>query len=149
MRRQVSRQRSAVCSIVLRDTANASTAYINANFIRGLDDAPDTYIAAQVQPWSTFAQLIAAQGPMYDTVNEFWLMAWQCNVRVIAMATNLEEAGKEKCQRYWPETRGEPRTFKTLTVTLLSEEQPAPQFIKSKSVTTRLSVRLNSDSGCL
>jgi hypothetical protein len=44
------------CRIVLRDTENPIDSYINANFIRGLDDAPDVYIAAQVRLLETWKQ---------------------------------------------------------------------------------------------
>lgn len=38
-----------IFSVVLRDVENNPfESYVNANFIRGLDDAPDIYIAAQV-----------------------------------------------------------------------------------------------------
>ncbi|GAA6077809.1 receptor-type tyrosine-protein phosphatase R isoform X1 [Tachysurus ichikawai] len=48
---------------------------------------------------------IATQGPMINTVNDFWQMAWQEDSPVIVMITKLKEKN-EKCVLYWPEKRG-------------------------------------------
>ncbi|XP_042538288.1 LOW QUALITY PROTEIN: tyrosine-protein phosphatase non-receptor type 7 [Dipodomys spectabilis] len=61
--------------------------YINANYIRGYDGQEKAYIATQ--------------GPMPNTVADFWEMVWQEEVRLIIMLTQLCE-GKEKCVHYWP-----------------------------------------------
>nr|XP_056701001.1 tyrosine-protein phosphatase non-receptor type 7 [Euleptes europaea] len=63
--------------------------YINANYIRGYEGQEKAYIATQ--------------GPMLNTVNDFWTMVWQEQVPVIVMLTKLKEE-KEKCICYWPET---------------------------------------------
>ncbi|XP_069315588.1 tyrosine-protein phosphatase non-receptor type 7 isoform X1 [Eulemur rufifrons] len=61
--------------------------YINANYIRGYDGQEKVYIATQ--------------GPMPNTVSDFWEMVWQEEVSTIVMLTQLRE-GKEKCVHYWP-----------------------------------------------
>uniref|UniRef100_A0A3P9NGH9 protein-tyrosine-phosphatase n=1 Tax=Poecilia reticulata TaxID=8081 RepID=A0A3P9NGH9_POERE len=67
------------------------SSYINANYIRGyLGDS---------------RAFIATQGPMVNTVNDFWQMAWQEESPVIVMITKLKEKN-EKCVLYWPEKRG-------------------------------------------
>ncbi|KAB0365728.1 hypothetical protein FD754_009884, partial [Muntiacus muntjak] len=48
---------------------------------------------------------IATQGPMINTVNDFWQMVWQEDSPVIVMITKLKEKN-EKCVLYWPEKRG-------------------------------------------
>ncbi|XP_026568716.1 tyrosine-protein phosphatase non-receptor type 7 isoform X3 [Pseudonaja textilis] len=45
---------------------------------------------------------IATQGPMLNTVNDFWTMVWQEETPLIVMLTKLKER-KEKCICYWPE----------------------------------------------
>ncbi|KAK5849429.1 hypothetical protein PBY51_009073 [Eleginops maclovinus] len=67
------------------------SSYINANYIRG-------YLGDE-------KAFIATQGPMVNTVNDFWLMAWQEEAPVIVMITKLKEKN-EKCVLYWPEKRG-------------------------------------------
>ena len=73
--------------VVLRNGKN--TDYINANFIDGYKGARNAYIATQ--------------GPMTGTVSDFWQMVWEQNSRAIIMATKLKEAGRIKCDKYWPE----------------------------------------------
>ncbi|KAK7130318.1 hypothetical protein R3I93_019827 [Phoxinus phoxinus] len=67
------------------------SSYINANYIRGYLGDERTFIATQ--------------GPMINTVNDFWQMAWQEDCPVIVMITKLKEKN-EKCVLYWPEKRG-------------------------------------------
>ncbi|XP_072804946.1 tyrosine-protein phosphatase non-receptor type 7 isoform X1 [Vicugna pacos] len=61
--------------------------YINANYIRGYGGKDRAYIATQ--------------GPMPNTVSDFWEMVWQEEVKLVIMLTRLRE-GKEKCVHYWP-----------------------------------------------
>ncbi|XP_039615845.1 receptor-type tyrosine-protein phosphatase R [Polypterus senegalus] len=65
--------------------------YINANYIRGYRNKEKAFIATQ--------------GPMINTVNDFWQMIWQEDVPIIVMITKLKEKN-EKCVLYWPEKRG-------------------------------------------
>ena len=43
-------------------------------------------------------------GPLPKTLVDFWRLVWQERPPSIVMITNLEEGGKIKCQRYWPES---------------------------------------------
>ncbi|TWW64412.1 Receptor-type tyrosine-protein phosphatase R [Takifugu flavidus] len=67
------------------------SSYINANYIRGYRGDERAFIATQ--------------GPMVNTVNDFWQMAWQEEAPAIVMITKLKEKN-EKCVLYWPEKRG-------------------------------------------
>lgn len=46
-------------------------------------------------------QYIATQGPLPDTIDDFWDMIWHTNCKTIIMLTSLEEKGKVKCENYW------------------------------------------------
>ncbi|KAJ3247416.1 hypothetical protein HDU78_004390 [Chytriomyces hyalinus] len=46
---------------------------------------------------------ISTQGPIAETVGDFWAMVWDQGSRVIVMLTREEEKGRIKCHRYWPE----------------------------------------------
>ncbi|XP_053112414.1 tyrosine-protein phosphatase non-receptor type 12 isoform X2 [Hemicordylus capensis] len=61
--------------------------YINANFIKGVH-GPKAYVATQ--------------GPLANTVIDFWRMIWEYNVVIIVMACREFEMGRKKCERYWP-----------------------------------------------
>ncbi|XP_072528845.1 receptor-type tyrosine-protein phosphatase R isoform X2 [Salminus brasiliensis] len=74
-----------------KNTCDPLSSYINANYIRGYLGDEKAYIATQ--------------GPMINTVNDFWQMAWQEDSPVIVMITKLKEKN-EKCVLYWPEKRG-------------------------------------------
>ncbi|XP_040845993.1 receptor-type tyrosine-protein phosphatase R [Ochotona curzoniae] len=81
---------SRVCLRPKNVTDSLST-YINANYIRGYSGQEKAFIATQ--------------GPMINTVNDFWQMVWQEDSPVIVMITKLKEKN-EKCVLYWPEKRG-------------------------------------------
>ncbi|XP_032894062.1 receptor-type tyrosine-protein phosphatase R [Amblyraja radiata] len=82
---------SRVCLIPKTQEEPISSTYINANYIRGYGGQQKAYIATQ--------------GPMINTVNDFWRMVWQEDCPVIVMITKLKEKN-EKCVLYWPEKRG-------------------------------------------
>uniref|UniRef100_A0AAR2LLL8 protein-tyrosine-phosphatase n=1 Tax=Pygocentrus nattereri TaxID=42514 RepID=A0AAR2LLL8_PYGNA len=74
-----------------KNSCDPLSSYINANYIRGYLGDEKAYIATQ--------------GPMINTVNDFWQMAWQEDSPIIVMITKLKEKN-EKCVLYWPEKRG-------------------------------------------
>ncbi|XP_027630350.1 receptor-type tyrosine-protein phosphatase C [Tupaia chinensis] len=71
------------------DSEEASK-YINASFIM-------SYWKPEV--------MIAAQGPLNETIGDFWQMIFQRKVKVIVMLTELKHGDQEVCAQYWGEGR--------------------------------------------
>lgn len=82
--------------------------YINANYI-GMENEKGIN-----RRW------IAAQGPLPDTVKDFYHMIWQSETELIIMVTQLVERGRRKCDQYWNE---EKVTFGDLEVKMESEDK--------------------------
>ncbi|KAI9555380.1 hypothetical protein GHT06_017895 [Daphnia sinensis] len=80
--------------------------YINASYVLGFN-GPKEYIATQ--------------GPKTCTIGDFWRMIWEQNVHIIIMVTGLEERGKPKCDRYWPEDAETPLVCDSLSISQLDE----------------------------
>uniref|UniRef100_A0A8C5ZDL7 Receptor-type tyrosine-protein phosphatase C n=1 Tax=Marmota marmota marmota TaxID=9994 RepID=A0A8C5ZDL7_MARMA len=74
--------------------------YINASFIMGY--------------WKP-EMMIATQGPLKETIGDFWQMIFQRKVKVIVMLTELNHGNQEICAQYWGE---EKKTFGDLEVDL-------------------------------
>ncbi|KAL2102443.1 hypothetical protein ACEWY4_001611 [Coilia grayii] len=96
-------------------TSNQDSDYINANFIKGVE-GPETYIATQ--------------GPLPNTIIDFWRMNWEYNVTVIIMACREFEMGRKKCERYFPMFGDEPMTFGPFKVSCESEQARPDYYIR-------------------
>lgn len=94
--------------------------YINASFIKGIC-GPKTYIATQ--------------GPLVNTVLDFWRMIWEYKVVVIIMACREVEMGRKKCERYWPPHGEEPVSFGPFHISCVAEQPRTDYFIRTLSVT--------------
>uniref|UniRef100_H2UZA4 protein-tyrosine-phosphatase n=1 Tax=Takifugu rubripes TaxID=31033 RepID=H2UZA4_TAKRU len=100
-------------------TSNQDADYINANFIKGMD-GPETYIATQ--------------GPLPNTVIDFWRMNWEYNVAVIVMACREFEMGRKKCERYYPQFKEEPVAFGPFRISCESEQARTDYLIRALTV---------------
>lgn len=97
-------------------TSNQDTDYVNANFIKGMD-GPEAYIATQ--------------GPLPNTVIDFWRMNWEYNVAVIVMACREFEMGRKKCERYFPLLGEEPLSFGPFRISCEAEQARTDYFIRT------------------
>ncbi|XP_071800264.1 receptor-type tyrosine-protein phosphatase F-like isoform X1 [Asterias amurensis] len=59
---------------------------------------------------------IATQGPLPETLGDFWRMVWEQRTCTLVMMTKLEERNRVKCDQYWP-SKGQD-TYGDIQVTL-------------------------------
>lgn len=104
------------------------SSYINANYISGYKGEPKSYIAAQ--------------GPMSNTISDFWLMIWTENVSCIVMITKLIERNKNKCELYLPEDTLQTVVYDDIFITVKQinyyQDYEVRQLIVQKNNETRI-----------
>ncbi|XP_019357004.1 PREDICTED: receptor-type tyrosine-protein phosphatase F isoform X7 [Gavialis gangeticus] len=88
--------------------------YINANYIDG---------------YRKQNAYIATQGPLPETLSDFWRMVWEQRTATIVMMTRLEEKSRVKCDQYWP-SRGT-ETYGMIQVTLLDTVELATYMVRT------------------
>ncbi|XP_071292626.1 receptor-type tyrosine-protein phosphatase F isoform X14 [Agelaius tricolor] len=88
--------------------------YINANYIDG---------------YRKQNAYIATQGPLPETLSDFWRMVWEQRTATIVMMTRLEEKSRVKCDQYWP-SRGT-ETYGMIQVVLLDTVELATYTVRT------------------
>ncbi|XP_060934460.1 protein tyrosine phosphatase receptor type Fa isoform X5 [Limanda limanda] len=88
--------------------------YVNANYIDG---------------YRKQNAYIATQGPLPETLTDFWRMVWEQRTCTIVMMTRLEEKSRVKCDQYWP-SRGT-ETYGLLRVTMLDTVELASYSVRT------------------
>ncbi|XP_029308832.1 receptor-type tyrosine-protein phosphatase F isoform X8 [Cottoperca gobio] len=88
--------------------------YINANYIDG---------------YRKQNAYIATQGPLPETLSDFWRMVWEQRSNTIVMMTRLEEKSRVKCDQYWP-VRGT-ETYGMIQVTMLDTVELATYSVRT------------------
>jgi protein tyrosine phosphatase len=110
---------------------NPGSDYINASYING---------------YKREKAYIAAQGPLVNTVGDFWRMTWEFQLPTIVMLTDLIERGVDKCTQYWPRNLNETIDVgNDLKVTLVEQQQ----FVDYKMKKMLLVNTSKSESGRL
>ncbi|NXO02993.1 PTPRJ phosphatase, partial [Rhinopomastus cyanomelas] len=93
-----------ISRVKLSDQSSATDDYINANYMPG---------------YNSKKAFIAAQGPLPNTIEDFWRMIWERNIYSIVMLTKCVEQARTKCEQYWPDK--ESKTYGDIVVTMVSE----------------------------
>ncbi|XP_069378722.1 protein tyrosine phosphatase receptor type Fa isoform X2 [Paralichthys olivaceus] len=88
--------------------------YVNANYIDG---------------YRKQNAYIATQGPLPETLTDFWRMVWEQRTCTIVMMTRLEEKSRVKCDQYWP-SRGT-ETYGMIQVTMLDTVELATYNVRT------------------
>ncbi|XP_059875681.1 receptor-type tyrosine-protein phosphatase eta [Delphinus delphis] len=80
----------------------------------------DDYINANYMPgYHSKKEFIATQGPLPNTLKDFWRMVWEKNVYAIVMLTKCVEQGRTKCEEYWPSKQAQ--DYGDITVAMTTE----------------------------
>ncbi|NWU94961.1 PTPRJ phosphatase, partial [Upupa epops] len=93
-----------ISRVKLSDQSSVTDDYINASYIPG---------------YNSKKAFIAAQGPLPNTVEDFWSMIWEKNIYSIVMLTKCVEQARTKCEQYWPDK--ETKSYGDIVVTTVSE----------------------------
>ncbi|XP_042329713.1 receptor-type tyrosine-protein phosphatase H [Sceloporus undulatus] len=84
-------------------------------------DPNSDYINASYMPgFKREKEFIAAQGPLRETLYDFWRMIWEQRSTTLIMLTNCIENGRVKCERYWP-LDYTPCTYEDISVSVVTE----------------------------
>ncbi|KFQ39588.1 Receptor-type tyrosine-protein phosphatase eta, partial [Mesitornis unicolor] len=93
-----------ISRVKLSDQSSATDDYINANYMPG---------------YNSRKAFIAAQGPLPNTIEDFWRMIWEKNIYSIVMLTKCVEQARTKCEQYWPDKQS--KSYGDIIVTTVSE----------------------------
>ncbi|XP_039592732.1 receptor-type tyrosine-protein phosphatase beta-like isoform X10 [Polypterus senegalus] len=96
-------------------------------------DPNDDYINASYLPgYNSNKEFIGTQGPLPNTVKDFWRMVWEQNVHTLVMLTQCNEKGRVKCEKYWPSSNSQ--THGHMQVALISETPTKEWTIRELSL---------------
>ncbi|XP_016154383.1 PREDICTED: receptor-type tyrosine-protein phosphatase eta [Ficedula albicollis] len=93
-----------ISRVKLSNQSSGTGDYINANYMPG---------------YNSKKAFIAAQGPLPNTIEDFWRMIWEKNIYSIVMLTKCVEQARTKCEQYWPDKQ--PKSYGDIIVTMVSE----------------------------
>uniref|UniRef100_A0A8C6XTK8 Receptor-type tyrosine-protein phosphatase eta n=1 Tax=Naja naja TaxID=35670 RepID=A0A8C6XTK8_NAJNA len=80
----------------------------------------DDYINANYMPgYNSKKEFIGAQGPLPNTVQDFWRMIWEKKIYTVVMLTKCVEQGRTKCEEYWPNKQS--KDYGDIMVAMTSE----------------------------
>ncbi|KOC69840.1 Receptor-type tyrosine-protein phosphatase T, partial [Habropoda laboriosa] len=90
--------------------------YVNASYVDSILK-PNAYIVTQ--------------GPMENTVTEFWRMVWQEKACCIVMLTKTFDFIRVMCVQYWPASKEKDEEYGGIGVSVLKEEELANFHIRT------------------
>ncbi|ODM95357.1 Receptor-type tyrosine-protein phosphatase kappa, partial [Orchesella cincta] len=105
--------------VVLEPSKQHPGDYVNASFVDSLLK-PNAYLVCQ--------------GPLEETVCDFWRMVWQKHVSCIIMLTKTFDFIRVMCHQYWPVELNTPTSIEGFTVTIDHEERLANFYIRTMTV---------------
>merc|ERR1739838_1023694 len=106
-----------------RVTIGPERDYINASYIPHIDPS-----------MREMKKYISTQGPIPDTIRDFWRMVYYENAPIIVMTALAIESHRKKCEEYWPKTEGQTENHGDLSVELIQEKHDRDSFIVRRMV---------------
>lgn len=100
--------------VKLKKVGGCENDYINASYVRSKSDDLATF------------SYIATQGPVEETIGDFWKMVCQQKVTAVVMLCDLVEDMMLKCAKYFPITLGETIDAGDLEVRAIHGENICP-----------------------
>jgi len=79
---------------------------------------------------------IASQGPLPNTVADFWRMVWEQHVHLVLMLTAESEGRRVKCHRYWPQCGQTSAGHEHLTVSCSAEQKIPSATVRDFQLTS-------------
>ncbi|OZC11351.1 Protein-tyrosine phosphatase [Onchocerca flexuosa] len=97
--------------------------------LRNTPSNDDYYHASYVQI-SENINFICAQGPLPNTVEDFWCMVIQEDSKVIVQLCQWTEDGKTQCTEYFPQSDWEYKNYGAIRVKIIQKTSPISQLRK-------------------
>ena len=88
-------------------------------------------------------QLTHPQGPLPNTVTDFWRLVWQEKAGNVAMVTNIKEGMTKKCEQYWPEG-GSGKSYGPFNVSIVEQHIFADYTIRNIKLVVSEYYRISS-----
>lgn len=97
--------------------------------LKNTPSGDDYYHASYVQI-SEGVHFICAQGPLTNTIEDFWCMVIQESTKVIIQLCQWVEEGKTQCSEYFPKNDSEWKDYGAIQVKVIENTTPMPQLRK-------------------
>lgn len=106
--------------------------YDEYRFILKTEEADQSdFIHANYMGPSKCSPFIATQGPLPDTINDFWRMIWQSKAHSIVMLCEIMENGKKKCEQYWPTTPNDEMKLDSIVIKFIDKQNVEKNIVRS------------------
>ncbi|VDK30723.1 unnamed protein product [Gongylonema pulchrum] len=90
----------------------------------------DDYYHASYVKISDHLNFICAQGPLVNTIEDFWFMVIQEDSKVIVQLCQWNEDGKVQCAEYFPKDEEEWKEYGAIRVQVVEKTEPMKQLRK-------------------
>uniref|UniRef100_A0A3B3XQ68 Receptor-type tyrosine-protein phosphatase F n=1 Tax=Poecilia mexicana TaxID=48701 RepID=A0A3B3XQ68_9TELE len=122
---EVNKPKNRYANVIAYDHSRVVLTSVDGKTVPGSDYINGNYIDG----YRKQNAYIATQGPLPETLSDFWRMVWEQRSNTIVMMTRLEEKSRVKCDQYWP-SRGT-ETYGMIQVTMLDTVELATYSVRT------------------